>query len=833
MNISEENIRIFIRAVFLDRDFTIRTEDKRYVEYLPYDKEEFSDVIGRKHPELSIDVAKLIAKMAEDKWCRDEEYVDENEYCVDQELNEKKSNNIFYALMKFATRTLILSENKPVVMFDELFRWRELAHDMDEDMFTCAFMADKRREGIDRTRDLNWDIVLSTDNEDISQLKDKGLSELHSHFKATAYTFSLQWLYLMNHAVSRSKFKKAGIVDSYNMYIEALVSRIELYYLLKNGKRLENDGDEVLNLLSLSAVNKAKNLLLWVRETRIIDYAIIDTEMIEDLSFSVMRGERYIIYNSIKNIINNDKDKEYISYRLYKYLLAKNKIRENFIQTNERHGFSNFQLFDDKKELFIEKDEMYWNILKAMVYSENLRHKVRYLETRITPKDSRKEINKHIKKFMLKGKGQDIPSTSFIVHFIKDDDKGKLSRVMSNRHYKPRNRLKKQALVLERYIERHKRKGEFPIVGIDAAGSEMKARPEVFAQAFRYIRYMQPQIAFTFHAGEDYYDIADGLRAIDETVTFMDMQHGDRIGHGIALGIEPKLFYEKRKNHVMLPQQVLLDNIVWLLHKAKEYGITVDSQLRHSMEGVYTDLCGELGYCDDKDRMADYYHAMMLRGDNPMKIDNCDYTPLTDWEICNRLEKKEITKYYQNDRVREFLKFYHFDYNVRKEGRKVTEYEVSEEYIDLIRQVQDKMIEDLDKKQICIECCPTSNYKIGYLGRYDNHPIFRFYSPDGTHQLPVTINTDDQGIFSTALDTEYALIALAMQKMKDENGKNKYNWVEVSYYLERIKQNAEKFRFAKQIKKTYLRVYQHKLIFFLICLIRNLCIIAEHDPLYF
>jgi len=128
----------------------------------------------------------------------------------------------------------------------------------------------------------------------------------------------------------------------------------------------------------------------------------------------------------------------------------------------------------------------------------------------------------------------------------------------------------------------------------------------------------------------------------------------------------------------------------------------------------------------------------------------------------------------------------------------VTEYNISKEYMDLISQIQNKMIDNLDSKQICIECCPTSNYKIGYLGRYDNHPIFRFYSPDGTHQLPVTINTDDMGIFSTALDTEYALIALAMRKMKDENGKNKYTRAEVADYLERIKRNAEKFRFAKQ-----------------------------------
>ena len=107
------------------------------------------------------------------------------------------------------------------------------------------------------------------------------------------------------------------------------------------------------------------------------------------------------------------------------------------------------------------------------------------------------------------------------------------------------------------------------------------------------------------------------------------------------------------------------------------------------------------------------------------------------------------------------------------------------------------MIDKMDEMQLSVECCPTSNFKIGKLGRYDRHPIFRFNTVDARHQLPVTINTDDQGIFSTSLDVEYALISLAMQKMKDADGKPCFSRAQVDDWMARIYANSKKFRMVQ------------------------------------
>lgn len=51
-------------------------------------------------------------------------------------------------------------------------------------------------------------------------------------------------------------------------------------------------------------------------------------------------------------------------------------------------------------------------------------------------------------------------------------------------------------------------------------------------------------------------------------------------------------------------------------------------------------------------------------------------------------------------------------------------------------------------------------------------------------QIQVSINTDDQGVFATYIENEYAYLALALEKVKDENGNPRYirtliyNWLD-------------------------------------------------------
>ena len=60
----------------------------------------------------------------------------------------------------------------------------------------------------------------------------------------------------------------------------------------------------------------------------------------------------------------------------------------------------------------------------------------------------------------------------------------------------------------------------------------------------------------------------------------------------------------------------------------------------------------------------------------------------------------------------------------------------------------------------------------------------------------VSINTDDLGIFVTSADNEYALIALALMKQKDKDGRLKYSSQQVRNWLETVILQSKSYRFG-------------------------------------
>lgn len=85
---------------------------------------------------------------------------------------------------------------------------------------------------------------------------------------------------------------------------------------------------------------------------------------------------------------------------------------------------------------------------------------------------------------------------------------------------------------------------------------------------------------------------------------------------------------------------------------------------------------------------------------------------------------------------------------------------------------------------------------IGTFRRYDRHPIINWYNYGLTldwevveqcPQMQVSINTDDQGVFSTYIENEYAYLALALEKCRDETGICKYNRTMILQWLDNIR----------------------------------------------
>jgi hypothetical protein len=285
---------------------------------------------------------------------------------------------------------------------------------------------------------------------------------------------------------------------------------------------------------------------------------------------------------------------------------------------------------------------------------------IQSFELRVAPKNSAIELHKAFKKYdkllenntiaetnfqadfpIIKNKIKNEKSYFYNVHFIKKKDK--LSKnesvsLVTCRDNQLRNEVKEQARAIVTLRESYSSQSKY-IRGIDAASSEFSTRPEAFAQAFRYLKdhklkgklnylklpedIVEHKLYATYHAGEDFFDIVDGLRTIDEAIKFLNLRQGDRLGHALALGIKPKDYFDFKGNKIMIPKGMLLDNIAWLLAQTRKYNINTYSSEIHRLSKFFESLIYEI-YRNKNNAFKTteishniYYDAWKLRGDDP------------------------------------------------------------------------------------------------------------------------------------------------------------------------------------------------------------------------
>lgn len=336
-------------------------------------------------------------------------------------------------------------------------------------------------------------------------------------------------------------------------------------------------------------------------------------------------GERCLLYHVSKKAME---DIRYANL-LHAYLIMKNTLRNELVQSNQIKGFVNFQKFQNRKDAFIYPWSEHIEYVLALATVESLLQgpKIFRVEFRIAPYADWKMIAKNIRlydaaiekalenyhqvnKGLLLSSGTnkkvfnhyyqqnkgDLYSSEeklpkyykeqffYTLHFIKDTEKDNANSkngIPVCRHAKLRKELKDQMRAILTLRHRNPEIAR-RIRGIDAANKEMDCRPEVFASVFRRLLYEQPSenlllyvktLKATYHVAEDNYDIADALRAVDEAIRFLGLRSGCRLGHATLLGSDVRRYYQKHDFHAAMPKQVLLDNFVWMYYFIMEHNI--------------------------------------------------------------------------------------------------------------------------------------------------------------------------------------------------------------------------------------------------------------------
>lgn len=730
-------------------------------------------------------------------------------------------------LFRISKNLLDIDQNSfPKVQFSQLLRWRMFAHLLGEDVMTSAYLA-----MYDNLHDLNrnsfyWSDVLQHNNEFINRELAKGLSDIHMHYGASSAIFNLNWLSMMNMIDRNRVFDEDsrfyylqkiqtsvinGSQQGYSLrtlWIVAAYLRVLLYKLVREDFHLSSkDFNKIKRLLDDEMF---RNLFITEIQSEIdsiaessfrskgygrIDYALHNNigREAKDSIHILECGERWLLYKFFSYYLNGKKEVWQYADCFYLYLLIKNRIRQEFEHTNSLNGFLNFKHYQDRKTSVTNSNDlinkMYPSLMaQTSVFTTNDKLEIRLSNIQL---NNLKEL--HFNQNVVTGKLNTNTNSSNIT-FVYSFGKGKFDKSITQNNIRfaaLRNNLKKTCLLIKEYLNYNQ---PILLTGIDAAGNELNCRPEVFAHAYRFIQKLG-SLGRTYHVGEDFYDLIDGMRAIDEACTFLQMRRGDRLGHVLALGVNVYRYYELRRRNVVIPRQNLLDNYIWLYQKIRLYNIEVCPSLLLDIEEKASALYYKIGYTNFS--IQNCWHAWLLRGDDDTTATNSMETLWNQTRFC---DKDSIKIARENKFALEIVRKYNYDTSIKKHGFEIVEDRLPLGTEPILEQLQKCMIKDIAALGIFIECNPTSNLCIGPFEKYEELPLFKFYPMENNAHssvVNVSINTDDRGVFATSLYNEFSLVAAALFKQKDSMGNRLWNDNSIYDYISRLRENGNNHRFSK------------------------------------
>lgn len=762
-------------------------------------------------------------------------------------FSQANSGSVFNVLLHFTSSVLTEYDNQPVCRYDHLLRWHDISLLLGEDIFTTSYLASLDAVMSNNRTDFCWKDVVDTDNKGLNNLFKKEMIDLHYHLLGSSFVFDLNWISLMNNLKANKddlnnmterlypSLQLTNIENFESLYgrmMKAGAIRLLLFKYIWHSDELSDAGaiwKMVRHLLEQKAIADIDNVLkdadidyaaqtidnevgtFHMDAAQPFDYALTGLDVKDENIYYCLAGERYLMYKMFRDIYSNEEGCSKYHTLFYAYLLLKNEFRREMVQVNGLSGFANFSDYQGRKKFFFKGSKE--KIRAAIISSLNGNDK--YVEVRIGPKDDVKElrksiksIDKHITSFYTKLEEKQIEELKrrwgYVIHFLKwaDDD---VFEENNCRHYSLRNNVKTQALTIKTWMMSENYEGR--IRGIDAASSEINCRPEVFGTAYRYLRGYNPivkklkgksnTLGFTFHVGEDFLDVTDGLRAVREAIIYLNLGNNDRIGHALVLGTDITRYYEKRDMHIAMSKQMLLDNAAWLaIEGQKCYGYyKVLGMLEYVFEKYFREVYGDYDLSKYRPTIRDYYQSWLLRGDAPeLYLGNDNIKEINNggnsyWDMFKLNNVEEVKEARNNEVARKLYWAYHYKKEVRENGSVSDMIKVDDDFITLLKQVQENILCEVERLHIAIECNPTSNYRIGEMERYDQHPILSFFN-DGMnvnncprHSIPVSINTDDKGVFSISLEREYAVMAAALEKkyikhQADITPTDIYNWLD-------------------------------------------------------
>lgn len=539
-------------------------------------------------------------------------------------------------------------------------------------------------------------------------------------------------------------------------------------------------------------------------------------------------GENIFLFKALQYIKLKKKENKYdalFNNIFFQYIRIKNTVFQGKVQENTIKGLKSFQPFYKRstKLLYYDKKE-YWLLLINNQFQnkhlKKLEFRFAFDGTRRGLKDIIINFLEAYKEFLEQWKktrnNQYImerpPQIGLIFHMIKSLDEQWYEKCWQNYyeldHYKDKQKElfynKNQYIYFNQIKILNNLRKEIPyldkfLIGIDAASIEDNTEPWVFAPVYQNARNSEDgciiydngqsmqTLGFTFHVGEDFRHILTGLRHVDEVIEHFQYHAGDRIGHGIVLGINPEYWCEQNQI-TMLPRGEYLDNLLWV------WGLCKDKKGIEYLDISYLEqkimqLAEEIFTCIDGITIYMLWKAYQQKFK--------EFTPDEKFNYFKQHnDENKSSESFKNNKI--FCKYLprnnpslgqHWSYDAlvyvqhcRCYAEKLLEpiqIQVHSSNINLYKYLQRLVLEKINNIGIVIETNPTSNLAIGDIKDLFHHYIFNLNDLDGSNKEQraiLSINSDDPSVFNTNVSNEIAYIFYALQK-KGYSREEALNWI--------------------------------------------------------
>ncbi|RKI73745.1 hypothetical protein D7X55_04450 [Corallococcus sp. AB049A] len=406
------------------------------------------------------------------------------------------------------------------------------------------------------------------------------------------------------------------------------------------------------------------------------------------------------------------------------------------------------------------------------------------------------------------------PESALIFHFIKERELSQGRGGHARLHADPSGNSsgfrfgdwflgrRRQALAIRTALTHHP---ELLLVirGLDVASAELATPTWVTVPLLQqvrrqsrttasHLRRLAPQweateLHITYHAGEEFRRLVEGLRRIHELIESGILQTGDRIGHGLALGPDAPRLAELHPVAVQ-PAEERLDDLLWELDRYGQGQLPTQPARVERVRSEATALARELLGLS-RVELDLLLLARRYRHD-PQVL---EYLRFPD----------EPEPRARMDRVLRLVWQHLTDAGVFRRGQRLVEVHNHPAETAMAAEAQAWLRSLLREREITVESNPSSNLLVLNMLGLEHHPAMALgphlpvaheaasaaRPPEAPPPLLVSINSDDPVTFATSLADEYAHLYFALVR----RGLSAH---EALRWLDQLRENGWRSRFT-------------------------------------